>query len=1160
MLISLKAFGQDIETVPVSNLPLGTIVKGLYMIEVDDGSGQYLRQSNGELKKYTLNASDEAFYFWITENVWTEKFQIYSSKNSSKIIKIESNGKGKLVTCEPGVTNPENNLVFRMYSEGPVRTTQDSIDGIVAIGHIITEELQSNFGNNKCNCNVLEAGNASYILHQANNSFPVNYIPIAFEKAGSNSGGSIQIVDNQVKISQSSASEPKNFVSSKFFVGGFSEEDFKITFQAGVSGSVGFVDYQYHHLVSDVYELAKPKLGIKADNGVISLFYLSGDQTLPFTMEEIGREVVTDFNFDSEITFGFKDQYSFVAKQGNKTYELNKIVPADVFLNQSITRSGRMLAHLTNGTVKLSYSPKNNLLNSPDDFGEDNGANFTSTSSYFPYNGGDALVNKFDWQETQWKVRYYGDNGTVEELVYSPFYENGLAFSSIAARFSPSGEYIGAEDYAVEEGWELIKANLGYYANGNIKGQAPSVPYVIFYNKIASTLRVILFANNQGEANQLTVSLGIDRGRPGNYSDDPTYIPKIWGSLQQFKSLDVVAPSWYSKGMPFYSTAGRRWYYTDFTMEYDPCIAFFESSIEVKLNKITDGDVTMVGRFEGGSLPAGTPEYDNWRANNENFLVGVMDNSFGSLENTLGDITFNQYENFDLMEFNDSVGGRLIGKDIEDWEKEKARIEWEATRTIGRAEITDGSFQIAEGVATIAEGAGKMGGPIGDFFGGDQVQGIAKMAQGAAKIGRGASKVVLGDARLDLAYAKKLQYDNIKDKTKHSDQNIMMEAPKPRPHVIFGEMALKGKLTIETSIMPNEYIATPGGKYSNIAPEFHNNGTYGGKPLYNNPMGNFTMLNQPQFAVGVARDGNYFNAHLKIKEKPYFAFNNQITGKIGDMLVVAMKVETVNSAENKVAQSSIGDAYTTVFGMNDAMPLPGDMDISYLVNWNQIHENINALSDQSISNIEAHLSSWIRISYNVWSITMSNLKGRDLNRTFGNVSQFYTGVSQFAFEDGASGRDIVNSEFADYNFGDNTSYGFGNRYNIYNTDNDFLTIMQTYCDCQDDNSRAYIMKNAPETIITEDNMQMEKTETSLTVYPNPASTIVNFNLISEESGDITIGLYDLAGQNLISTIDRLNGRDELFGKINIDVLQNGVYFLIINLPSGETINQKVIKK
>ena len=190
-------------------------------------------------------------------------------------------------------------------------------------------------------------------------------------------------------------------------------------------------------------------------------------------------------------------------------------------------------------------------------------------------------------------------------------------FAGIAANYSLNGDYIGGEDFSPGEGWELIKANLGYFADGIALSQAPIHPYVIMYDRIAATLRVFVYTNNQSIANQLNVSLRIDPGLPNNASDDQQYAPKLWGSLQQFQALDQVVSSAYGRAIPFNGGAGRSWYFADFVMEYDPCITFFESSIKLEVSKTTQGDLTMVGRLEGGSIPAGTPEYDNWQTNKD---------------------------------------------------------------------------------------------------------------------------------------------------------------------------------------------------------------------------------------------------------------------------------------------------------------------------------------------------------------------------------------------------------------------------------------------------------------------------------------------------------------------------------------------------------------
>ena len=178
-----------------------------------------------------------------------------------------------------------------------------------------------------------------------------------------------------------------------------------------------------------------------------------------------------------------------------------------------------------------------------------------------------------------------------------------------------------------------------------------------------------------------------------------------------------------------------------------------------------------------------------------NFLLGVMDNNFGDLQNSLGDVTFNQYESFDLVEFSNEADGILVGKEIADWEKEAARLDWEGTRGIADAEIVNGTAKVVEGFATIAEGAAKMvegaakaGYPLGSIG-----EGGAKIAQGVSKMVAGEAKIVAGEAtrakganRKKIAHAKKLHYENIKDKTKRSDQDIKLSIPPPRPQAVFG--------------------------------------------------------------------------------------------------------------------------------------------------------------------------------------------------------------------------------------------------------------------------------------------------------------------------------------------------------------------------------------
>lgn len=1169
LYLPMMASAQHISSLSPSSLPYSAYVTGLYHIEADDGSGFYVKeQPDGTLTTDTLDTSSAGFYFWLVEDMAAETFWIYSAREQQKLLIINADSS---VQWSQDSGAEAAKLLLRMYPEGPQRT--DVHQDVAAIGYITTQALSAAYGNADCQCNFLKAaGNARFKIHSSGVSAQ-NYRPVAFQKADdTNIDGTVDIdsVTSVTRIIQTKPivgfALPQNFVSSNFFVKGFGEDDFEITVAPGTEGYIGFLDYTHHRFTKEVYRAARPKIGVRIQNDIISLFYLSGRQPLPFSQDSLGREVYTDLVTGTPFTLGFKGQDSLVIAQNGITYTLNRTVPAELFFNQSVNHSARMLVQLVEGDVEVAYTTKNRLINLSTDFGTDNGGNFVSNHVFFPYNKGDTFLNTFDWQQTQWPVRYVGNAGTVEDLVFSPFYSNKTEFSGISARFDPEGNYIGGEDFSASEGWELLKADLGYNANGTPRNQAPAHPYIIFYDTVAGTLRVFVYTNNEGEANQLTVSLSAIGGLPTNPQG---YVPKLWGSLQQFTALDQIQVGKYERTLPFYSASGRDWYFADFVMEYDPCIAFFESTLNVQVYKTTQGDLTMVGRVEGGSLPAGTPEYDNWKNQRQNFLMGVMGNNFGGLQNTLGDITFNQLESYDLLNFKDEVSGLLVGKEIEDWEKEKARMEWEATSIEAGAQIAAGAAQIVEGGAMFF----KSSVPLLDL--------PSNSVQGAAVIAQGAAAIVMGGAKVHLANAQKLYYDNIKDKVKEGDQQIKMAVPPPRPQAVFGELALKGTLTIQTTLVPEAYIAVPGGVNSEIAPQWYVNGSRGSRPLYNKPMGKFSLLKQPQFAIGIVRNTNAESkAWLKIKEKPYFAHNNTVLEKIDDMLNIAIHVQTLDTAGKVKRSSTGGGAYTSLFGVQNSNPLPGAMDISHLVDWQQIGDNIDQLEDKSEQNIANHLQNWVEVSYEIWSITLTNLKSRNLKRVCANADQYYSGQSSFTFANSTASmasqlaqeaKTLAETEFPSYNFSDDAN--LGGEYHLYHTDYDeagdgFRNLMDTYCDALElaQNIGAKDMEDTRdvkgEDPKEEDSIPEEFTvaEPGLIVYPNPVQYQLNFRLVSPEKGQVRITLYDLLGKALISTTDYINGVNTLQGLVNIGSLPSGIYILKLELPGGKSLEKKILKK
>ncbi len=1168
---ALPALAQDIKSLSPSTLPPGSYIAGLYNVEADN-SGNYIKEQAGNsLAEATLNDADANFYFWLVENVFGSYFQIYSATQEGYLLQVNSDGSTQWTNDATEVTTQ---LLFRMYPTGVARTDTDAAAGIMATGYITTEALSSGYGNADCQCNFMTINtNSRFRLHNSGIANYSNYRPVLFENTDpiGNTDGTIteDLIDNVTRISQidDGLGLPNNFVSSNFYVGGFGEDDFQITVSSGAEGYIGFLEYTDHHYTKEVYKGVRSPVGIKFASGVISLIYRSGNQEMPFS-DPLIREVATNFTMDTPFTLGFKDQDTLVVSQNGNRYPLGLPAPAEMFLNRSVTQSARMLTSLVTGTVEIAYTTKNRMLNSENDFGTDDGSDLASTNAFFPYDRGNALINSFDWQETEWIVRYREGQGDVIDEVTSPFYKTGDGFNGIAADFAgEGGTYSGGEDFSPMEGWELIKANLGYNANGTERTAETQLPYVMLYDRIGSILRVFVYTNNPANSNQLTISLSAVNGKP--FSGGSGYTPKLWGSLQQFAALDQVQSYHYGKMLPFYVSSGRTWYFADFVMEYDPCISFFESHIKLEVRKGTEGTLSMIGRLEGGGIPAGTEAYENWQDSREDFLLGALSSDFDNQVNSLGDITLNNYEDFDLLEFQDSISGSLTGAAISLWEKEKAKIEWEAQEDIG------GSI-IAEGISTIVQGTAQAAGAP---FEGTLLAAAAEFAQGLAIIAQGGAQIASGEAELRMAYANKLYYDAIKDKVKEDDQAITMGVPPPRPQAIFGELALQGELTINSYLyIEQPYIATPGGYDPDGAPEwFSGEGAHAARPLYNRPMGQFTLLKQPEFGIGIAHNGNRGGAWLRIKEKPYFAHNDTPIGKIDDILNLAIQIQTLDT--NGAVQSNVtGQFHTNLFGRQNGNSLPGKLDISEMIDWVQLEANINTLG-LSENQVESHLSDWIRVSYEVWSMTPTTLKSRDLQRVMADGNRYYTGNSSFSYNSSSyvyrnqlsgAAKTITENDFSTYNFSDDSTYGFGSTYSLHHTTYDeatdtFYAAMNSYCTALSpapkDAEGSEDVKGEEEVAVAEEETEaLTLAQPGLTVYPNPAQYQVNFRLVSEQAGQAVITLYDLTGRALVSTTDYIDGIHTLQGNIGIGPLPAGVYILEVQLPDGKAITKKIIKK
>lgn len=84
----------------------------------------------------------------------------------------------------------------------------------------------------------------------------------------------------------------------------------------------------------------------------------------------------------------------------------------------------------------------------------------------------------------------------------------------------------------------------------------------------------------------------------------------------------------------------------------------------------------------------------------------------------------------------------------------------------------------------------------------------------------------------------------------------------------------------------------------------------------------------------------------------------------------------------------------------------------------------------------------------------------------------------------------------------------------------------------------------------------ESTQNSLSIYPNPANTVLNVDLLDNTSGNsTTFNIYDVQGK-LITSI--LKDKNDTFTSINISDLKSGFYVLEAKLDKGTKITKKFV--
>ena len=435
---------------------------------------------------------------------------------------------------------------------------------------------------------------------------------------------------------------------------------------------------------------------------------------------------------------------------------------------------------------------------------------------------------------------------------------------------------------------------------------------MVMYNRFTGTLRVFLYIHNSSIANNLRISVA---DKPSNTISGAYHQSRLWASYLQGKALDnpsLGAPL-YSKSLKLLGTGASKFYYADFVFNYDPCICFFESNLQIIVSKVTKGDMQIVGKTLGGSIPAGADGYDEWMENSGSFLSGVLDTPFGEQAQTLGDISLKSLDEWGNTPWSNETDLIIPGRKVADWEYEAARLQYRGTATMAA-----GDFLSATGKAV------KGFGQLGTFW--DISDASTKSSNGIGELMDAAGTAIKGGGRAATAAAAKVRLDNLADEP---DQTTTLSFPPPQPSLVFAELAATGTLQIDSPLFDNVVITTPGSINAEQAPIEWGATTKGAFPYYNEPLGVFNLMYTPKAAVTVVQNGiDEFGVHLNLQEKPYVVTNMDKVQGAEFGFFIANYVITTYDSEGYSVYSRRTKPYIIGNGIDEDQQLPTTLDIT----------------------------------------------------------------------------------------------------------------------------------------------------------------------------------------------------------------------------------------
>jgi len=190
----------------------------------------------------------------------------------------------------------------------------------------------------------------------------------------------------------------------------------------------------------------------------------------------------------------------------------------------------------------------------------------------------------FDWREPDNGWDYYVDNWLNYDKIQSPFFIMALDHPFYNQAYGINS------DFQPDDGWELLKFNLGYKMDGTTRLADFFSPYILLYNKYSSTLRFFIANTPNSDWQTVAVEIFIEDPALINYNAFYSYSALLSNNNNVAQvlsdSTEIVKVQ-----VPTKHPNNPMFFWLDIPIAYDPCVCYNYSHLHIDLSFYNKSDI-----------------------------------------------------------------------------------------------------------------------------------------------------------------------------------------------------------------------------------------------------------------------------------------------------------------------------------------------------------------------------------------------------------------------------------------------------------------------------------------------------------------------------------------------------------------------------------------